>query len=604
MKRVLLLWGLLSVFSIGAFAQRNVTFQVDMGLLPVSTVYIVGGFNNWDLFGAGNNGLTLVGGTVYQITLAMPANPAGTPMEYKFVNGANWANQEGITGACKFGTTNNRWFSYPNADTTLGLVCFNQCTTCVAANVNVNVNFMVDMTGTNVSPNGVQIIGDFQGWNPSSDIMSRIGTGNVYGYSRTFTSGQYIQWKTLNGNDWGAGIQEVVIGGCTAGTNRTLLVPDRDTTITYRWEYCTADGVIPGTKVGMIGNSIAYGANVPFQGVNSIARKLGRLMPNLTVDNFGHSGATMLKAGDTPYWKTPEMTNAYKLNPDMLIIELGSNDSKPYMWSTLSGGFRADYENMIDTFRVQNPAVDVYAFSPTKAYTSAYAISEANLANDIRPGIIASAKVKGANVIDGYDTSTSAAVTGGSGYTWYFEDGIHPTLNGNDLLAAKMAHVLSTTKPVISQDGPVLTASYGTEFTWYLNGNVIPGATTANYTAVQTGKYRVLVKLSDSNEDRLISPVLDVTSLVGVSNKLLNAQTVVYPNPASSEANVKYTSVNNGSLNMEVYDMRGVRVHTQSAACIAGVNSLPLNISTMAPGIYTLRTIQSGKVTVTRFSVK
>ena len=45
--------------------------------------------------------------------------------------------------------------------------------------------------------------------------------------------------------------------------------------------------------------------------------------------NFGVSGATLLRNGNRPYWKTDAYPKAKEYKPDIVIIKLGSNDSKP-----------------------------------------------------------------------------------------------------------------------------------------------------------------------------------------------------------------------------------------------------------------------------------
>ena len=48
--------------------------------------------------------------------------------------------------------------------------------------------------------------------------------------------------------------------------------------------------------------------------------------------DFGHSGATLLKKGNLPYWTTPQFKAATKFDPNIVIIMLGTNDTKPKNW--------------------------------------------------------------------------------------------------------------------------------------------------------------------------------------------------------------------------------------------------------------------------------
>ena len=60
-------------------------------------------------------------------------------------------------------------------------------------------------------------------------------------------------------------------------------------------------------RVACVGDSITYGAGVPQRHTQGWPGELQQLLgTGYQVANFGHSGATMLKNGGLPYWKTPE----------------------------------------------------------------------------------------------------------------------------------------------------------------------------------------------------------------------------------------------------------------------------------------------------------
>lgn len=47
------------------------------------------------------------------------------------------------------------------------------------------------------------------------------------------------------------------------------------------------------------------------------------------VRNYGVSGRTLPKKGDYPYWKEAAYNQSRNWGPDVVIIRLGTNDSKP-----------------------------------------------------------------------------------------------------------------------------------------------------------------------------------------------------------------------------------------------------------------------------------
>ncbi|NCC73054.1 MAG: hypothetical protein EOM06_06615, partial [Sphingobacteriia bacterium] len=94
--------------------------------------------------------------------------------------------------------------------------------------MSVSVTFKVDMSEQTVSPLGVHIAGSFQGWDPAATGMTHIGN-SVYAVTISFTEGEYIEYKFINGNAWG--MDETVPPGCAANNNRFLTVPAQNTTL-------------------------------------------------------------------------------------------------------------------------------------------------------------------------------------------------------------------------------------------------------------------------------------------------------------------------------------------------------------------------------------
>ena len=86
-------------------------------------------------------------------------------------------------------------------------------------------------------------------------------------------------------------------------------------------------------KVACVGNSITFGSGIPDQVNDSYPAQLQKLLGDgYKVLNCGNSGRTMLKHGDYPLWVEPEFKAAIEMVPDVVIILLGTNDSKPYNW--------------------------------------------------------------------------------------------------------------------------------------------------------------------------------------------------------------------------------------------------------------------------------
>jgi len=198
----------------------EVTFQVDMSNETVSEfgVHIAGDFQGWD---AAGTPMIDAGDGVYTYTTTLFE---GLYYEYKFINGNTWDDDETVPAGCAEG--GNRFLTAPDVATTLELVCFGSCTICVPPTV--EITFQVDMSNETVSPDGIHIAGDFQGWEPGLTLMQDAG-GGIYTYTAILNVEEYYEYKFVNGNTWEG--YENIYGDCTQNDNRFLTVPDVNTTL-------------------------------------------------------------------------------------------------------------------------------------------------------------------------------------------------------------------------------------------------------------------------------------------------------------------------------------------------------------------------------------
>ncbi|WP_184542047.1 GDSL-type esterase/lipase family protein [Mucilaginibacter sp. FT3.2] len=118
------------------------------------------------------------------------------------------------------------------------------------------------------------------------------------------------------------------------------------------------NGVI---KVACVGNSVTYGYGLAKPAQESYPAQLQQLLGTpYSVSNWGHSGATLIKKGHNPYFKTAEFTGLIASKPDIAIIHLGLNDTDPRDWPDFKQNFEADYAWLIDTIRKANPHVHIF----------------------------------------------------------------------------------------------------------------------------------------------------------------------------------------------------------------------------------------------------
>ena len=73
-------------------------------------------------------------------------------------------------------------------------------------------------------------------------------------------------------------------------------------------------------RVACVGNSITYGEKIPNREKQSYPAQLGRLLgEKWEVRNFGVTGATLLRKGNTPYWRENAFHLAQRFQPLSLI---------------------------------------------------------------------------------------------------------------------------------------------------------------------------------------------------------------------------------------------------------------------------------------------
>jgi len=180
-------------------------------------------------------------------------------------------------------------------------------------------------------------------------------------------------------------------------------------------------------RVACIGDSITFGAGIRDRKRNSYPAVLGRLLgEKYQVRNFGVSGATLLKKGDKPYWKLAAFRQATEWQPNIVIIKLGTNDSKPQNWRH-KAEFADDLRALVDHFAALPSKPKIWLCLPVPVYATRWGINEATVKGEIIPIIQKVAEEKKLPTIDLY--------TALSGKPEMFPDKIHPNAAGAKLMA-------------------------------------------------------------------------------------------------------------------------------------------------------------------------
>ncbi len=184
------------------------------------------------------------------------------------------------------------------------------------------------------------------------------------------------------------------------------------------------------TKIACIGNSITYGAGINDRMENSYPAQLGAMLgKEYETKNYGLSGRTLLSNADYPYMAEAMFFKAINWHPDIVIIMLGSNDSKPHNWK-YKNEFESDYLKMINAFDTLKSNPEIYLVAPVPVFEKCCGISDAVVKNEIYPLVKALTEKKNLHFIDLYYPLIEMGDM--------FPDGVHPNAQGS----AEMAKIV------------------------------------------------------------------------------------------------------------------------------------------------------------------
>jgi hypothetical protein len=203
--------------------------------------------------------------------------------------------------------------------------------------------------------------------------------------------------------------------------------------------------------------------------------------------------------------------------------------------------------------------------------------------------------------------TTILHVTGGMSYVW--ENGptldtwmVSPatntwyTVTGTNLYGCyAVDSVLVTVYPTpstpsINYSGGILTATPSApQYQWYLNGNLIAGATGANYTPIQNGVYTV--SYTDANGCTSSLSLPTTVSDIGAGLFEISDWMQIYPNPGTGIFNITLPAMPAAEMLIEVADMLGKTVYSTTAGVS---NTYLLDLSNYSKGIYQVQ-MSSGK---------
>ncbi|WP_273450065.1 GDSL-type esterase/lipase family protein [Streptococcus ferus] len=205
--------------------------------------------------------------------------------------------------------------------------------------------------------------------------------------------------------------------------------------------------ILPKTRVkssekitiAAVGDSITYGLGV---GRNRktlsypalLAKKLGS---RYDVINYGLSGRTMLSTANFPYFKEKAAADSLKSQANIVLIMLGTNDSKKVNWN--ADQYQTDYQKAIRRYQQMSSHPKIILMIPPRCFISQATVTRPNnrvIKEEIRHIIPQLAKKMGCQVIDLYALTQN--------HPDWFADGVHPNKHGNKAIAQLVYQTIKT----------------------------------------------------------------------------------------------------------------------------------------------------------------
>jgi len=152
------------------------------------------------------------------------------------------------------------------------------------------------------------------------------------------------------------------------------------------------------------------------------------------------NGRTMQKIADLPYWDHEYFLSSTEFNPEVVLLMLGTNDSKVHNWRDIEAYMR-DYREMVTHYRSLRSNPVVYIMTPPRQFlvrnkAVVYFDMSNEIVDEITKAIKFLAEAENLHVID-----INAATASHPECFWL--DGVHPNTAGARIIAETVYAALS-----------------------------------------------------------------------------------------------------------------------------------------------------------------
>lgn len=194
------------------------------------------------------------------------------------------------------------------------------------------------------------------------------------------------------------------------------------------------------TRIACVGDSITYGATIRDKSHDSYPAQLGTMLGRkYSVKNFGASGYTLQESCDRPYTSHKRYKKSLDFKPNVVLIMLGTNDTKPYNWISTEA-FQDDYRQLILSYQELPSRPDVILMTPASVFPENFNPAKpykirAGVAGEAAKAVRELAKELGLPFIDIHEVTASHP-------EFFLQDGVHPNELGAKAIARTVYEAL------------------------------------------------------------------------------------------------------------------------------------------------------------------
>ncbi len=360
---------------------------------------------------------------------------------------------------------------------------------------------------------------------------------------------------------------------CSGGS--VVLNANTGTGLTYQWKKdgtnisgatsSSFTATVAGSYTVLVTNSsnCSSTSNATIVTVNNIPTT-----PTLTATG----NLTFCQGGSVTLTSSSSNGNQWYNNGTLIPVATGStylaNGIGVYTVTSTTGSCASPISNAITVTVNALPSSVITAAGPTAFCVGGSVVLNANTGT----GLTYQWKKDGTD-ISGVTASSFTATVAGS-YTVLVTNSSNCSSTSNATIVT-IGSIPTT--PSISWNGTQLsTTATGVSYQWFLNGNVIPGATSANHSPTSIGVYKVTVTANGcsntSDNYTLVVTGIDPTLILSP----YTAQ--VYPNPAKNDFAIKFGETPNVTLDIQLINNLGIvlkSIKTKNNLTTIKVNELP-----------------------------